>query len=253
MENRRQGYNQDRQGNNGGYGANKKYNQGNGESFNKFGGGGGQRGGRSENTYGGDRSQTYGDKPRFGGNQNENGGYRGGRDNDRGGRGGYRGGGDRGGYRGGGDRGGDRGGFNKENQGEGGFKRQRIDQNTSFASKNSYGFSKQPAKSLAACSPNPEDAKVQAVNFYTNQFRMRIGKNSPQIYQYAIILFPGEADDIVEDNAYKFTPFEVEKVIGREKSRIELLAGNFIHSGFNIWTTQQLEESFLISSRLMGK
>lgn len=91
---------------------------------------------------------------------------------------------------------------------------------------------------MVACSPNPEDAKVQSVNFYTNQFRMRIGKNSPQIYQYALILFPGEADDFVEDNSFKFTPFEVSKVVERERSRIELLTGNFIYSGFNIWTTQ---------------
>lgn len=82
---------------------------------------------------------------------------------------------------------------------------------------------------------------------------MKIGKNSPQIYQYALILFPGEAEELVDDSSYKYTPFEVQKVIEREKSRIELLTGQFIHSGFNLWTTQKLEESFLITSKLMGK
>jgi len=122
-----------------------------------------------------------------------------------------------------------------------------------MVSKGSYGFNKGPMKSLTACSPNPEDAKVKAVNFYTNQFKMKIGKNSPQIYQYALILFPGEADEIVDDKRMNYQAFEIEKVISRERSRIELLAGVFINSGFNIWTTQQLEESFLITSRLMGK
>jgi hypothetical protein len=42
-------------------------------------------------------------------------------------------------------------------------------------------------------------------------------------------------------------------VVEKEKSRIELLTGKFIYSGFNLWTTQQLEESFLITSKLMGQ
>jgi hypothetical protein len=42
-------------------------------------------------------------------------------------------------------------------------------------------------------------------------------------------------------------------VVDREKSRIELVAGNFVHSGFNIWTQQQLDESFFFVSKLMGQ
>jgi len=57
----------------------------------------------------------------------------------------------------------------------------------------------------------------------------------------------------MEDDAnYKFTPLEVQKVVEKEKSRIELLAGKFIYSGFNLWVTQRLEESLVITSKLMG-
>lgn len=36
-------------------------------------------------------------------------------------------------------------------------------------------FNKKPNNSLVAVSINPEDAKVQKVQFYTNQFKMKIG------------------------------------------------------------------------------
>ena len=85
---------------------------------------------------------------------------------------------------------------------------------------------------------NPEEAKCQKVQFFTNQFQMKIGKNAPQIYQYPLNLFPGEATDMEDDGNYKFTPLEVSKVVDKEKSRIELLTGKFIYSGFNMWTTQ---------------
>ena len=83
---------------------------------------------------------------------------------------------------------------------------------------------------------------------------MKIGKNAPQIYQYPLNLFSGE-EEPVDDNdisTYKFTPLEVGKVVEREKNRIEMLVGKYIYSGFNIWTTQQLEQSYIIQSRLMG-
>lgn len=73
---------------------------------------------------------------------------------------------------------------------------------------------------------------------------MKIGQNSPQIYQYPVSLFYGEASEFCDDAPSKFTPQDLQKVIERERSRIELLAGNFIFSGFNIWTTQKLEETF---------
>ena len=57
---------------------------------------------------------------------------------------------------------------------------------------------------------------------------------------------------MVDDGNYKFTPLEVSKVVEKEKSRIELLLGKFIYSGFNLWTTQRMEESFIITSKLMG-
>lgn len=84
---------------------------------------------------------------------------------------------------------------------------------------------------------------------------MKIGNNAPQIYQYPLNLFQGEEPDDVNDNdlsTYKFTPLEVEKVVEREKARIEMLIGKYIYSGFNIWTTQQLDQSYIIQSKLMG-
>jgi len=76
---------------------------------------------------------------------------------------------------------------------------------------------------------------------------MTIGKNAPQIYQYPLILFQGEEpDDINNVSTYAFTPLEVEKVVRREEARIEMLIGKYIFSGFNIWTTQQLDQSYII-------
>lgn len=50
---------------------------------------------------------------------------------------------------------------------------------------------------------------------------------------------------------HQYTIDEITKVVDRESKRIEMLVGKFIHSGFNIWTTQQLtEENFLIESKL---
>lgn len=149
---------ENRQGN--GYNANKRFNDG----------GRAPGGNKYDNNRGGGRSDNdFRGKPKFGGNQHENGAYGGGRRDDHqdryGGENKYgdRQGGDRGGYQKDnrqdnrqGNRG---GGYNKENMAGGGFKRQRIDENTSMVSKQSY-FNKAPQKSLAACSPNPEEAKV---------------------------------------------------------------------------------------------
>jgi hypothetical protein len=83
---------------------------------------------------------------------------------------------------------------------------------------------------------------------------MKIGNNAPQIYQYPLNLFQGLDAEEQEDMAsnYQFTPLEVGKVVERERQRIELLIGKFIYSGFNIWTTQPLDQSFLFQSKLMG-
>ena len=64
------------------------------------------------------------------------------------------------------------------------------------------------------------------------------------------MLFHGEPD---LGDGYKFTPLEVQKVVERERSRIELMAGNFIYSGYNLWTPQKLDESLIITSKLMGQ
>jgi hypothetical protein len=214
---------------------------------------GGGRGGGEYNNFG--NRGGDGQKPRFGGNRNENEGSTFGL---RGGRGG---GGNFGAYQGG-DRGDrqSRGGFNKENnyQGnreggfDGGFKKRGGDfGNTSMMSGGSH-FSKKPNNSLVAIGVNPEDAKVQKQKFYTNQFKMKIGTNAPQVYQYPMNLFPGEPEDIVDDGNSSYQPQDVGKVVDREKSRIELLCGKFVYSGFNLWTLQRLEQDLIIKSRFMG-
>jgi hypothetical protein len=146
--------------------------------------------------------------------------------------------GGRGGGRGGGDRGyGDRdrqGGYNKGGHGD-----SRRDHHDSFDNRpqssregGNHGFASKPSKSLVAMSPNPEEAKAQKVIFQTNQFKMVLGKNAPQIYQYAISLIEDP-----ECDAPPPTPFELAKIIDRETRKIETLIGKFLYSGFNIWTT----------------
>jgi len=81
---------------------------------------------------------------------------------------------------------------------------------------------------------------------------MKIGKNAPQIFQYAVNLFNGEPSEMVEEDNFKYGPIDVQKVLERERSKIEVAAGQFIYSGFTLWTPQQLDESLLFSSRHMG-
>lgn len=49
------------------------------------------------------------------------------------------------------------------------------------------------------------------------------------------------------------TPFELAKVVDANTKKIELLIGKFIYSGYNIWTTQRLDESYVIDTKLMGR
>jgi hypothetical protein len=101
---------------------------------------------------------------------------------------------------------------------------------------------------LVAISPNPEEAKSQKVVLVTNQFKMTLGKNAPQIFQYAIgIIEEAECD------APQLTPFELGKIVDRETRKIETLIGKFIYSGYNIWTTQQIEQTYLLDVRNMGR
>lgn len=60
--------------------------------------------------------------------------------------------------------------------------------------------------------------------------------NAPQIYQYPLNLFYGDPSEDMSGEPNKFTPIEINKVVERERSKIELVAGNFVHSGFNLWT-----------------
>ena len=39
----------------------------------------------------------------------------------------------------------------------------------------------------------------------------------------------------------------------REKRRIELLIGKYIYSGFNVWTTQKLDQTYSVQAKFMGK
>ena len=149
--------------------------------------------------------------------------------------------------------------YNKPRDGgnrDGGFDNRRRFGGDQTNTGNNFGgggqsFGNRPSGSLMSCN-RPDESKVQKVQFYTNQFRMKIGQNAPQFYQYPLNLFPGEAEDLEDDGNYKFTPVEVSKVVEKEKARIELLTGKFIYSGYNLWTTQRLEESFIITSKLMG-
>lgn len=86
-------------------------------------------------------------------------------------------------------------------------------------------------------SVNPEEAKVQKQQFVTNQFKMTIGKNAPQIFQYPISIVEIGEEEADSQNAPPITPFELAKVVDMNNRKIELLIGKYIYSGFNIWTT----------------
>ena len=232
------------------------------------GGGGGFRGGRGGrggyNAGGHDGARPYGG----GGRQTDGGGYKGngggyggrqggggynnqnrdeGQQSRRGGGGGYKGDSQSSFSSGGYQRGSQGGGYNdRGGRGGGGF-------NKGFGG--GGHFASKPSSSLVAISQNPEDAKAQKCRFFTNQFKMQIGKNAPQIHQYPISIFNGEVSsaDVEDSSAYQYSPFEIGKVVDRETKRIELMIGKFIYSGFNIWTTQPITESYFLSSKLMGQ
>jgi hypothetical protein len=42
------------------------------------------------------------------------------------------------------------------------------------------------------------------------------------------------------------------KIVDRMSKKLEVCLGKFIHSGFNIWTTQQIHEDYIFDSRFMG-
>jgi hypothetical protein len=77
---------------------------------------------------------------------------------------------------------------------------------------------------------------------------MVLGKNAPQIYQYAIALIEESECDVPQP-----TPFELGKIVERETRKIETLIGKFLFSGYNIWTTQQLDQTYMLDVRNMGR
>lgn len=81
---------------------------------------------------------------------------------------------------------------------------------------------------------------------------MKIGKKAPQIYQYPINL-DGKEGDHKAAGDYIYSVLDVGKVVDRNTAKLELLIGKFIYSGYNIWTTQRLEETIMIDAKLMGK
>lgn len=114
-------------------------------------------------------------------------------------------------------------------------------------------FSNKPEKSLVSLSQNPKEAKLQSVEVHTNQYMMKIGKNAPQIYQYPIRI-DEESKECDQDGFHKYTMFEISKVVENESKRIEMMIGKFLYSeGFNIWTTQQLTETYFLNSKLSGR
>ena len=45
----------------------------------------------------------------------------------------------------------------------------------------------------------------------------------------------------------------MQKIIDKEKRKVEMLIGKFLTSGFNLWTEQQIDETLKIESRMLGK
>lgn len=103
---------------------------------------------------------------------------------------------------------------------------------------------------MVAISQNPEEAQSQKLQVYTNQFKLRIGDKCPVLFQYPLRI-QEEIEMSGNDNAHTYTIDEITKAVDYCKTKIELLVGKFIHSGQNIWTTQQLtEDRFMIESKL---
>lgn len=81
---------------------------------------------------------------------------------------------------------------------------------------------------------------------------MKIGTNAPQMYQYPLRIRENEEDDgtLTMEN---YNLFEMEKIVDREKKKIEMLIGKFLTSGFNLWTEQQIEETLCIETKHFSK
>lgn len=95
-------------------------------------------------------------------------------------------------------------------------------------------------------SQNEAEAKVQRVSVVTNQFKMAIGGNAPQMYQYPLRLAQDAHKDDSPGDGPQCSLFEMQKIVEQEKRKIEMLIGKFLTSGFNLWTEQQIEETLVI-------
>lgn len=104
---------------------------------------------------------------------------------------------------------------------------------------------------MVACG-NPEEAKGQKMQFYTNQFKMKIGKNAPQIYQYSLKLVQGHDPKAPDVGNYEFSPQDMEKAVEGARKKLELVFGKgFIYSGYNLWCTAYIEDTHFFMSNLM--
>lgn len=110
------------------------------------------------------------------------------------------------------------------------------------------GFNKKPQNS--GYSANPEDNEMQLMKFTTNQFRLQISKDAPTFYQYPITIHSDDADG---KDTYDYSPFEVQKIVRRAQKKIDMMIGQFLHWGFNIWTNQRIDESLIVESIHMNR
>jgi len=65
---------------------------------------------------------------------------------------------------------------------------------------------------------------------------MTIGGNAPQMYQYPLRLSHDDLEDDSPNNGPNCTLYEMQKIIEKEKRKVEMLIGKFLTSGFNLWT-----------------
>lgn len=109
-----------------------------------------------------------------------------------------------------------------------------------------HGFQSGPKRALAA---NPEEGKEQKVSLVTNQYRMYVGRNAPQIYQYPISLVQPDGQPL----GVPITSFQMQRIVNQNNEKLVNLVGRYIYSGLNIWTVQQLSEDYIINCHFMGK
>mmetsp|Transcript_21726 Transcript_21726/g.33513 ORF Transcript_21726/g.33513 Transcript_21726/m.33513 type:complete len:341 (+) Transcript_21726:505-1527(+) len=83
----------------------------------------------------------------------------------------------------------------------------------------------------------------------TNQFRLKISKDFLQFYQYPIKVEAAGSGEL----GFKCTPNMVEKLVRKVTNKLQSLVGQFIHSGFNLWLTRQVPDSYVIETDMGGQ